>query len=48
VVDFDATIRDPQHPDRMLPALDCGDHLHPGPAGYKLMGEAIPLSLFTK
>jgi lysophospholipase L1-like esterase len=48
VVDFDAVIRDPQHPDRILPAYDCGDHLHPGPAGYKAMGEAIPLSLFMK
>ena len=48
VVDFDAVIRDPQNPDRILPAYDCGDHLHPGPAGYKAMGEAIPLSLFTK
>ena len=48
IVDFDAVIRDPQNPDRMLPAYDGGDHLHPGPAGYKAMGEAIPLSLFTK
>lgn len=48
VVDFDAAIRDPQSPDRILPAYDCGDHLHPDPAGYKVMGEAIPLSLLTK
>ncbi|MGB6190965.1 MAG: SGNH/GDSL hydrolase family protein, partial [Terracidiphilus sp.] len=40
VVDFDAVVRDPQHPDRLLPAYDCGDHLHPSPAGYKAMGEA--------
>jgi len=48
VIDFDAVVRDPEHPDRMLPAYDCGDHLHPGPAGYKAMGEAVPLSLFAK
>ncbi|MGA2251215.1 SGNH/GDSL hydrolase family protein [Terracidiphilus sp.] len=48
VVDFDAVLRDPQNPDRMLPAYDSGDHLHPGPAGYKAMGEAIPLNLFKK
>jgi lysophospholipase L1-like esterase len=30
----------------MLPAYDGGDHLHPGDAGYKAMGEAIDLSLF--
>jgi lysophospholipase L1-like esterase len=48
VVDFDAVVRDPQHPDQLLPSLDCGDHLHPSPAGYKAMGEAVPLSLFTR
>ena len=47
VIDFDAVVRDPQHPGQLLPALDCGDHLHPSPAGYKAMGEAIPLSLFA-
>jgi lysophospholipase L1-like esterase len=41
-------IRDPQHPDHILPAYYCGDHLHPGPAGYRAMGEAIPLNLFMK
>jgi len=46
VIDFDAVVRDPDHPDRMLPAYDWGDHLHPGPAGYKAMGDAVPLSLF--
>jgi lysophospholipase L1-like esterase len=45
VVDFDKLTRDPAHPDRLLPAYDSGDHLHPGPAGYKAMGEAIPLTL---
>ncbi len=48
VVDFDKIVGDPQHPDRLLPAYDCGDHLHPSPAGYRAMGEAIPLSLFTQ
>lgn len=47
VIDFDAVVRDPQHPDRLLPGFDCGDHLHPSPAGYKAMGEAIPLNLFV-
>ncbi len=46
VVDFDSVVRDPQHPDHLLPGYDCGDHLHPSPAGYKAMGDAIPLSLF--
>jgi lysophospholipase L1-like esterase len=47
VVDFDKVVADPQHPDRLLPTYDCGDHLHPSPAGYRAMGEAIPLSLFA-
>jgi lysophospholipase L1-like esterase len=48
VIDFDAVVRDPQHLDQLLPAYDCGDHLHPSPAGYKAMGDAIPLSLFNR
>ena len=47
VVDFDAVMRNPAHPNLMLPAYDSGDGLHPGPAGYKAMGDAIPLTLFT-
>jgi lysophospholipase L1-like esterase len=48
VIDFDAAVRDPEHPERLLPAFDCGDHLHPSPAGYKVMGDAVPLGLFAK
>lgn len=48
VIDFDVVVRDPQHPDQLLPAADCGDHLHPSPAGYKAMADAIPLSLFAQ
>jgi lysophospholipase L1-like esterase len=46
VVDFDKAVRDPNHPDRMLPKYDGGDHLHPSDAGYEAMGNAVPLSLF--
>ena len=46
VVDFEKAVRDPANPGRMLPAYDGGDHLHPGDAGYKAMGEAVNLSLF--
>ena len=48
VVDFDAVVRDPRQPERLRPDFDCGDHLHPSPAGYKAMGESIPLSLFRR
>ena len=47
VIDFDKAMRDPQHPERLLPAYDSGDHIHPSPTGYKAMAEAIPLSLFS-
>ena len=47
VLDFDQIIRDPSHPDHLLPLYDCGDHLHPSPAGYRAMANAIPLSLFA-
>lgn len=43
VVDFDAAVRDPAHPQRLLPAYDSGDHLHPGDAGYKAMADAIAI-----
>jgi lysophospholipase L1-like esterase len=48
VIDFDSVVRDPQHPDQLLPGFDCGDHLHPSQAGYKAMGDAIPLALFAR
>jgi lysophospholipase L1-like esterase len=48
VIDFDTVVRDPQHTDRLLPGYDGGDHLHPSPAGYRAMGEAVPLSLFAQ
>lgn len=45
VIDFDAVMRDPARPDRLNPAYDSGDAIHPNPAGYRAMGEAIPLEL---
>ncbi|RDK01675.1 SGNH/GDSL hydrolase family protein [Paraburkholderia lacunae] len=43
VVDFDAALRDPAHPDRLQRALDSGDNIHPGDAGYAAMAEAVPM-----
>ena len=48
VIDFDKLTTDPTHPGMFLPLDDSGDHLHPGDAGYKAMGESIDLNLFTK
>jgi lysophospholipase L1-like esterase len=47
-IDFDKVTQDPANPAMYLPAYDHGDHLHPGDAGYKAMGDAIDLNLFTK
>ncbi|MEU1898278.1 SGNH/GDSL hydrolase family protein [Nocardiopsis dassonvillei] len=43
VWDFDAVLRDPQEPSRMLPAYDSGDHLHPGDAGLRALAESVDL-----
>jgi len=48
IVDFDKVMRDPGHPERLRLPYDSGDHLHPSPAGYRAMAEAIPLSLFAR
>ncbi|MFC9232439.1 SGNH/GDSL hydrolase family protein [Streptomyces decoyicus] len=42
-LDFDAVLRDPQRPQRLLPAYDSGDHLHPGDTGLKALGDAVDL-----
>jgi lysophospholipase L1-like esterase len=47
VIDFDAALRDPARPARLLPAADVGDHLHPGVEGHRRIAEAIDLRLFT-
>lgn len=43
VLDFDAVLRDPQRPQRLLPAYDSGDHLHPGDKGLQALGESVDL-----
>jgi lysophospholipase L1-like esterase len=48
VIDFDAATRDPAQPSRLSPAVDGGDHLHPSAAGYRIMGDAVDLKLFTR
>ncbi len=46
VVDFDKVTADPERPDRLDAKYDSGDHIHPSPAGFRAMAEAIPLELF--
>ena len=45
-VDFDAAVRDPNQPSRLLPAYDSGDHLHVNDAGNAAQAAVIPLTLF--
>src|ERR1700730_374898 len=40
VIDFDKVTTDSTHPGMFLVLDDSGDHLHPGDAGYKAMGES--------
>jgi lysophospholipase L1-like esterase len=48
VVDFDAAVRDPEHPLRLRPAFDSGDHIHLSDAGNQAMADAIDLTVFKK
>ena len=45
MLDFDAVVRDPADPARMLPAYDSGDHLHPGDAGLAALADSVDLRL---
>ncbi|MBB4659962.1 SGNH/GDSL hydrolase family protein [Parvularcula dongshanensis] len=47
VLDFDAALKDPASPDRLRPAYDEGDGLHPSPAGFEALANAVPLSVFV-
>jgi lysophospholipase L1-like esterase len=46
VIDFSKVMADPADSERLNPKYDSGGHLHPGPAGYKHMADAIPLGWF--
>jgi lysophospholipase L1-like esterase len=46
IIDFDAVLRDPDHPSRMLPRFASEDNLHPNDLGYQAMAGAIDLAIF--
>jgi len=46
VVDFDKVVRDPDKPLHFRPEYESGDNLHPSPAGYRAMADAIQLKFF--
>lgn len=41
VIDFDPALADPADAQRLNPALEPGDHLHPNDAGYSAMAAAV-------
>ncbi|OSZ57985.1 G-D-S-L family lipolytic protein [Streptomyces pharetrae CZA14] len=41
VADLNRALADPADPDRLHPAYDFGDHLHPNDAGFAVMAEAV-------
>jgi lysophospholipase L1-like esterase len=47
VVDFDAAVRDPAQPQRILPGYDSGDHLHFSDAGMRALADAVDLTALT-
>ncbi|HEU5069942.1 MAG TPA: SGNH/GDSL hydrolase family protein [Verrucomicrobiae bacterium] len=47
VLDWDAVVRDPNAPENLRPAADCGDHLHLSDQGYEMLVNAVNLDLFA-
>jgi lysophospholipase L1-like esterase len=47
VIDFEAAVRDAGDPKRFRKEANSPDLLHPGDAGYKLMGEAVDPTIFV-
>ena len=48
VVDFDAAVRDKDHPARIREDFNPGDHIHPNDAGNAAMADAFDLVVFAK
>ncbi|MER5428012.1 SGNH/GDSL hydrolase family protein [Streptomyces sp. NPDC002588] len=44
VTDFDRVLRSPYDPERILPFLDGGDHIHPNDKGMQAMADAVDLT----
>lgn len=47
VIDFDAVLRDPNRPARLLDKYASSDFIHPNDAGYQAMADAVDLGLFV-
>jgi lysophospholipase L1-like esterase len=46
IIDFDKVVRDSADSNLMSAPFNCGDGVHPSPAGYFAMGKSVNLSLF--
>jgi lysophospholipase L1-like esterase len=46
VIDFEKIVGSRTDPNRMEPAYNCGDGIHPSPIGYFQMGKSVDLNLF--
>lgn len=44
VADFDRALRSPYDPERMLPFLDNGDHVHPNDKGMQALADTVDLA----
>ena len=47
IIDFEAAVRDPDHPARLRPDYDSGDHGHLNDTGYRAIADSIDLELFA-
>ncbi len=45
VFDFEAAVRDPNHPTQFREGYHSGDHLHPSATGYKAMANAVDVTI---
>ncbi|MYY02733.1 MULTISPECIES: SGNH/GDSL hydrolase family protein [unclassified Streptomyces] len=48
VLDSDLALRDPDHPRRLRPAYDAGDHLHLNDAGYAHLGALVDIDALLR
>lgn len=48
IVDFDAVLRDKEHPTRLREEFNPGDHIHPNDRGNGVMADTFQLSTFEK
>ena len=48
VFDLEKVVLDPANPERIRPAFDSGDHIHPNDAGYEAMANSIDITLFRQ